>query len=56
MAQAPEYSNQSGMPDASLPAHDCGHGDHMVRVGGVADSKQKTNSNHCQQVHHLNLP
>src|SRR5712692_481501 len=53
VSQAPEYSDQACMPDAPLPTHNGGHGNHMVRVGSMADSQQEPDANHCQQVDHF---
>jgi hypothetical protein len=52
VANAPEDSDQAGVPDAALAAHNGGHRDDVVRIGGVADAEQKSHANHCKQIHH----
>ena len=45
VTQAPEDSNQGGLPNTPLAAHDRGHSDNMVGIGGVAHAEKKAESN-----------
>jgi len=50
--QPPESSDQSGMPDALLTAHDGRDRDHVVRVGRVPDPQHESHADDCQQAEH----
>ena len=55
MAQSPEHADQSSLTYAALPAHDGGDGDHVVRVGGVAHAKEKSQRDDGEQSDHLRV-
>ena len=55
MAQSPQHSDQSGLTDAALAAHDGGDGDHVVRIGGVAHAQKKSQRDDGEQSDHLRV-
>jgi len=55
VAHAPEHSDQPGVPDVPLTAHDRAHRNHVIRIGGVSDSEQKSHTDDSQQVDHVDL-
>jgi hypothetical protein len=44
VADSPEHPSQRGISNLSLPANNRGHGDYMIRIGGVAHAEKETES------------
>ena len=55
MTESPEDTNQSGMTDAALAAHNRRYRNDVVRIGRVTHAEEKAESDERQQSDHLIL-
>jgi hypothetical protein len=55
VADAPEDANDSGLPDAALTTHDRGDSDDVVGIRGVTNTKNKSQTDCCREIHHAVL-
>src|SRR5215469_4448398 len=49
---APKCSNPGRLRDLALAAHDCGHGDHVIGIGGVAHPEEESECNDGEKADH----
>ena len=55
VTEPPQDTNQCGMANTSLAAHNRGYSNDMVRIGGVAHAKKEAKGNDGEQSDHLLL-
>jgi len=53
VAKAPEGADYGGVADAALAAHDGGHRDYVIGVGGMAHAEEEAKSDNGEECDHL---
>ena len=52
VANAPENPGESGFQQVALATHDGGHGNHVIRIGGMAHTEEKADRDYGKKTDH----